>query len=189
MEKAASETVVVASTNPVKISAARCGLELAFPELHFLVEGVGVDVDIPAQPMDDVTTRRGARLRVEAARAARPDAAFWVGMEGGIHPDEDGRLFAFAWIAVAHAGAERRDAKALGESRTAHFELPPAVARLVREGMELGHADDAVFGQDGSKRASGAVGLLTGDVIDRAGLYWPAVVLACIPHLRPDLYH
>lgn len=177
------EKVVVASQNPVKIRAAREGLELAFPDLSLEVEGVGVEVGVPDQPMDDATTRRGARLRVKAARTTRPEAAFWIGMEGGIHPDEDGRLFAFAWVAVARDGCDRT-----GESRTANFELPPEVARLVREGMELGHADDVVFGREGSKRDSGAVGLLTHDVIDRAGLYAPAVVLACIPHLRPELY-
>lgn len=188
MEDVLPEPAVVASKNPVKIRAARRGLELAFPDLSLVVEGLGVDVDVPDQPMDDAETRRGARLRVEAARAARPEASFWVGMEGGIHPDDDGRLFAFAWVAVARDGSQRRGAGPLGESRTAHFELPPEVARLVREGMELGHADDVVFGREGSKRGSGAVGLLTHDVIDRAGLYAPAVVLACIPFLRPELY-
>ena len=68
------------------------------------------------------------------------------------------------------------------------FYLPPQVAELVRQGVELGEADDIVFGQSNSKQASGAVGLLTGDVIDRAGLYEGAVILALIPFKNRQLY-
>jgi non-canonical (house-cleaning) NTP pyrophosphatase len=58
----------------------------------------------------------------------------------------------------------------------------------VRQGMELGDADDAVFGRSNSKQANGAVGILTGNVIDRAELYEQAVVLALIPFKNPELY-
>ena len=59
---------------------------------------------------------------------------------------------------------------------------------LVREGKELGEADDIVFGKENSKQTYGAVGLLTGDVIDRTRFYEDAVVLALIPFRNPDLY-
>ena len=62
------------------------------------------------------------------------------------------------------------------------------MADLVRGGLELGEADDLVFRTSNSKRRNGAVGLLTGDVITRAGLYTPAVQLALIPFIRPELY-
>ena len=54
--------------------------------------------------------------------------------------------------------------------------------------MELGEADDIVFGQSNSKQKSGAVGLLTGDIIDRKSLYEEAVVLALIPFKNEELY-
>jgi non-canonical (house-cleaning) NTP pyrophosphatase len=75
-----------------------------------------------------------------------------------------------------------------GSGRTASFLLPEAVASLVRQGKELGEADDLVFERSNSKQENGAVGILTGDVIDRAALYEPAVVLALIPFKNPDLY-
>jgi non-canonical (house-cleaning) NTP pyrophosphatase len=76
----------------------------------------------------------------------------------------------------------------IGKARTGAFFLPPAVARLVNEGIELGEADDMVFGRTNSKQKNGAVGLLTGDVIDRRLYYEQAVVLALIPFKNPDLY-
>ncbi len=76
----------------------------------------------------------------------------------------------------------------MGKSRTGTFRLPEPVARLVREGRELGEADDVVFGRSNSKQEEGAVGLLTGNVIDRAALYEHAVILALAPFKNPDLY-
>jgi non-canonical (house-cleaning) NTP pyrophosphatase len=62
------------------------------------------------------------------------------------------------------------------------------VADLVRHGMELGHADDQVFGRNNSKQMNGAVGILTANAIDREELYAHAVMLALIPFLNPTLY-
>ncbi len=45
-----------------------------------------------------------------------------------------------------------------------------------------------VFGRTNSKQGNGAVGLLTGDVIDRAAYYVHAVILALIPFRNPELY-
>lgn len=189
----APERVVVASRNPVKIEASRLGFQRAFPERSFRVDGVAVDVEISDQPLSDEETRRGARLRVAAAASAVPEAPFWVGIEGGVaplssvdgiseeHQDREERLVAFAWVAIRSRTSSR-----LGESRTGTFQIPPAVAALVRGGEELGVADDIVFGEKDSKRARGAVGLLTRDAVDRTGLYAPAVVFALIPFLRPE---
>jgi len=58
----------------------------------------------------------------------------------------------------------------------------------VRQGKELGEADDLVFAKENSKQDNGAVGLLTGNVIDRTALYQQAVVLALIPFKNPHLY-
>ncbi len=172
--------IILASKNPVKLRAARGGFERMFPDVELDFDTVSVPSGVPDQPMGDEETRRGAKQRAEAARRARPKADFWIGLEGGIE-DHNHQLYAFAWSAVL---SKTR----LGESRSASFELPVAVADLVRAGKELGEADDIVFGDSNSKHKAGAVGLLTGNVIDRARLYEPSVVLALIPFHRPDLY-
>ncbi|BET66469.1 inosine/xanthosine triphosphatase [Opitutales bacterium ASA1] len=173
----------MASANPVKIAATRLGFERMFgPEAtaRYEFSGVSVPSGVSHQPMDDVETLHGAESRARNARAAEPEADYWVGLEGGVE-DREGVLHGFAWIVVLAGMRE-------GRSRTASFEIPPAIAALVRQGVELGHADDQVFGRTNSKQGNGAVGLLTADVIDRVALYEPAVVLALIPFRNPTLY-
>ncbi len=171
--------LVVASTNPVKIQAALAGFQRVYPTQTFDVAGVSAPSGVSDQPMGDAETLRGALNRAEGARKLRPDADYWAGIEGGCG-EMDGALQTFAWVVVLGPGK-------VGRSRTGTFLLPEEVAVLVRQGMELGHADDQVFGRANSKQQNGAVGLLTGDVIDRAGYYEHAVVLALVPFLNPTL--
>lgn len=177
--------IVVASANPVKIAAARAGCARVLGD-GAAIEMVPVEVasGVAAQPMSDQETRRGARQRAAAAQAEVPEADFWLGLEGGIDDDGD-QLWAFAWIAARWKGGQGEGhGEGHGEARTAAFALPAAVADLVREGIELGEADDRVFGHKNSKQQGGAVGILTQGRLDRAGLYEPAVVLALIPWLQ-----
>lgn len=171
------KTVVVASTNPVKIRAARAGFERMFPGDHFRVTSVAVSSGVSDQPLSDGETYRGARNRAAAAAQLNAEADFWVGIEGGVELIE-GQLHGFAWVFVR--GQER-----CGASRTATFPVPDAVAQLVRAGTELGLADDIVFGRTNSKQENGSVGLLTHDVIDRTAYYEHAVILALIPFKNP----
>lgn len=133
--------------------------------------------------MGDEETLRGARNRIVAARALRPDADFVVGLEGGCGASisSPGQLTCFAWIVVS-------DGRREGAARTATLDLPAKVAELVRGGMELGHANDVVFAQHNSKQAGGAVGLLTNGVISRTRYYEHAVCLALAPFLHKELY-
>jgi inosine/xanthosine triphosphatase len=74
-----------------------------------------------------------------------------------------------------------------GKARTAAYYLPEEAARLVKEGMELGDAQDQVFGRTNSKQASGSSGLLTDEAIDRTEVYEHAVILALIPFKKVNL--
>lgn len=172
--------VVAASGNPVKIEAVRRGFERMFPQAEIEVQGVNVPSGVSHQPMSDAETLQGALNRARAARQVQPQADFWAGVEGGIE-EQGGCLSAFAWVVIL--SAER-----CGKARSATFDLPPALAEMIRQGVELGEADDRLFGRQNSKQQNGAVGLLTGDVIDRARYYEQAVVLALIPFKNPHLY-
>jgi len=172
--------IIVASSNPVKIRAVQQGFQAMFPDQTFDVRGISVPSGVAAQPMTDEETLLGARNRAENVRAAEPEADFWAGVEGGVEDGPDG-MQVFAWIVVLGHGR-------IGEARTGTFLLPPEVARLVRAGVELGEADDRVFGRTNSKQSDGAVGLLTDGLIDRALYYQHAVILAVIPFLKPELY-
>jgi len=172
--------VVVASSNPVKLKAVQNGFQRMFPDEQFDYHAVSANSGVSDQPLTDAETLAGACQRVENARAQTPGADFWVGLEGGVE-DLGGEMTAFAWVALR--SNERR-----GKARTGAFSLPPKVAELVRQGVELGKADDLVFGRTDSKRENGAIGLLTGDVIERADLYEHAVILALVGFRNPELY-
>ena len=170
--------VVVASKNPVKADAVLGGFLSYFSNVN--VEKVEVESGVSDQPFSDEETRKGALTRAENAKNSFKDADFWVGIEGGIHPEESG-LTAFAWIVVL---SENK----YGEARTTTFQLPGKVAELISKGYELGHANDIVFKQSNSKQKHGAVGLLTRNQIDRTALYQQAVQLALIPFINSELF-
>jgi inosine/xanthosine triphosphatase len=172
--------IVVASLNPVKKQAVEEGFRRMFPEMECSLRMVSVESGVPDQPSTDRESRQGAMNRARNAREMTPQADYWVGLEGGIDY-LDGEMVAFAWIVVLSESQVSR-------ARTGVFRLPAVVQSLVEEGMELGDADDQVFGRENSKQQSGAVGLLTGDVVTRATLYAQAVVLALIPFKNEALY-
>jgi len=188
--------IVVASHNPVKVRAVEDGFARMFPGEEFDILTVTVPSGVSDQPCSDSETLQGALNRALNARQAVPEAEFWVGIEGGISElnhavdgttgsettkNNEADLCAFAWVVVYSR-------QACGKSRTGTFILPQALAKLVRQGLELGEADDIVFGGENTKQKNGAVGLLTGDAIDRTRFYAEAVVLALIPFKNPDLF-
>ncbi len=172
-------TIVIASSNPAKRDAALRGFRRMFPDFDWQIEAIEVPSGVSDQPMSDHETLMGATERAVGAANLLPDANYWVGIEGGI--DDTDEMAAYAWVVV-------KSGEQLGKARTGTLYLPPEIARLVRDGKELGDADDIVFGKQNSKQANGAVGLLTGDVIDRTRFYVEAVVLALIPFKNPELY-
>ena len=163
--------VMVGSRNPVKIADGR------------EVAGVDVASGVAAQPVGDEETIRGAVNRARAALAAGPGKAeLGVGLEGGV-VEIGGALSCCAWCAIVDRAGR------IGLASTGRCELPPRVAELIlRGGMELGDANDLVFGRVNSKHGEGAVGILTDGRIDRAAFYAPAVTMAMVRFLNAALF-
>lgn len=174
--------IVIASKNPVKMNATLDGFQKMFPNEQFEIEGVSVLSGVNDQPKSDGETYEGAKNRANNAQKEKPDADFFVGIEGGIE-EKGEEMEAFAWIVIK---AKRNG---FGKGRTGTFFLPPQIARLIKQGKELGEADDIVFGRVNSKQENGAVGLLTDNVIDRSAYYAEAVILALIPLKNKKLYN
>lgn len=172
--------VIVASKNPVKIECAQKGFSKVFPSNQIIVKGVSAPSGVADQPMTDEETLTGAKNRAENAKEAQPEADYWIGIEGGI-AEPFKSMEAFAWIYIISKDRE-------GKARTASFDLPPQIQELIHQGIELGVADDMVFKRSNSKQKNGAVGILTHNLIDRAEYYEPAVILALIPFVNPELY-
>lgn len=173
--------IIVASKNPVKINAVLIGFQKMFPNEQFEITGVSVLSDVSDQPKSDSETFLGAKNRADNACKQNPDADFCVGIEGGIE-EKNSEMEVFAWVVI------RVKDNGFGKGRTGTFFLPPKIAELIRQGKELGEADDIVFGRNNSKQKNGAVGILTDNIIDRTKYYTDTVVLALIPFKNKQLY-
>ena len=145
-----------------------------------VIEAVTAASGVPDQPFGDAETIAGARARARAAREAT-DADLGVGLEGGVVDGPEG-MRTCAWCVVV----DRDGREGVGGSLA--MPLPDAVARMIRGGMELGHAMDALVAADGTKYGAGAVGILTAGQIDRQGAYEVLVTYALAPFLRGELY-
>jgi inosine/xanthosine triphosphatase len=179
--KSKMKKVIVASTNPVKIESAQLGFAKVFPDKRFDVQGVSAPSEVSDQPMSANETLTGATNRANNVSKLVPEADYWIGIEGGVE-DVNGELEVFAWVVV-----KAKDGK-IGKGKTGSFFLPQKIAELVRQGVELGEADDIVFGRKNSKQANGAIGILTDDALTRSTYYVPGVIMAVIPFKNEILY-
>lgn len=175
------KTVYIGSANPVKVECTRKGFhEVYNGSEQFRFIGKAVDSGISDQPMTNHETLQGAKNRAGNLKKLFPEGDYFVGIEGGVQFVE-GEMEAFAWVVIMHGDQ-------VGKAQTSTFQLPPKIVGLIKEGVELGHADDIIFRRNNSKQGNGAVGLLTGDVIDRVEYYRHAVILALIPMINKEFY-
>lgn len=206
--------VSVGSSNPSKVRSVQQALErlVARKSNHSVTVKCwpfSVASGVADQPFGDDETKLGAKNRAQAAHDAyaaehnsQPHLA--VGLEGGLEW-LDNELWCMAWMAIigsrsakvleCTASTDCREFEAFsddslhwGTAKTGTFALPTLVSDLVKEGLELGDADDKVFGRIKAKHGSGTVGLLTDGLIDRSAYYEEALILAMIPWIRPDVY-
>lgn len=171
--------IAVGSTNPVKIGAARAVLTSVWSDA--VVEGVAVASTVSDQPFGDDETIRGALARARAARE-HLGADLGVGIEGGVIEERDGTMRTCAWAVIVD-GTGRQ-----GVGGSLAMPLPESVAAMIRDGMELGHAMDALIGAHDTKRGQGAVGILTNGLVDRQRAYEVLVSYALAPFVSRDLY-
>lgn len=170
-----SVRVGVGSESRVKLEATRRGFANYF---SVDVAGVKVDSGVGAQPLGDETFTGAAARAARALRAGGFD--FGVGIEGGIGV-QHGVSMGFGVACVVNSAGYASFAT------SGWFPLPVEALELVGNGLELGDAMDKLAGVADSKNGPGAVGLLTGNVVDRTTLYEDAVVFALIPHINQKL--
>ena len=167
--------VVVGSSNPVKVGAARTVLRRVAPAVEVI--GHGVPSGVPDQPWGDEETIRGALARARGA-CALEGAELGIGIEGGVVAMEGGGVRTCAWAAVV-----TRDGRE-GVGGSLAMQLPDEVAALVRDGLELGHAMDRITGERNVKHGAGAVGILTAGLVSRQAAYEVLVAYALAPLLQ-----
>lgn len=170
--------VAVGSTSPSKIRATEAVVHKAFPGAR--VETVPVVSRVRAQPIGDEETIRGAEQRAREARQA-VDADIGVGIEGGVHSDPRGEWMCI-WVAVSHRDGRESLAGGL------RLRLPAWLAARALAGEELGAVVDALLKTDDAHEALGAIGMLTGGLINRQSALEQALAAALAPFISQSMY-
>jgi hypothetical protein len=121
-----TQTLVVASQNPVKIEATRRGFASVFPRRAFHLHPVAVPSGVRPQPLSDAETWcKGT----EQGTARRPPGAAlitgWASKAGW-------RSARGVWKPLPGLWSQP---PLLGKSRTGTFSVPEGVAALVRQGV------------------------------------------------------
>ena len=145
------------------------------------IASIAVASTVPDQPFGDEETIRGAVARATAARAAL-NAELGVGIEGGVVEEADGSMRTCAWAAIVDAHGRS------GVGGSLSLQLPHEVATMIRDGVELGIAMDRLIGASNTKHGQGAVGILTGGLIDRQRAYEVLVAYALAPFTMREYY-
>ena len=169
----------VGSENPVKINCVAEAVVAFWPEARAV--GISTDSGVSAQPDSDQEMFVGALNRAQQALEKTSEAQFGVGLEGGTLDTKEG-MWAYAWIVVVDRLGQ------ISRGQSGRFLLPEPIAELVRQGIELGEADDRFFGRSNSKQQDGAIGILSDGVVTRLDLYKPAVVFALLPFVHREFY-
>jgi len=173
--------IIIASTNPVKVNATKKAFEQMFPGENFSFQSLSVPSGVSHQPVGNEETYKGALTRALNAKKHSDQAEYWIGIEGGIEA-LFGDVQAFAWVVILHTSGT------MSKAKTATFPLPKQVIELINQGKEMGEADDIVFNKVNTKQTTGAIGILTDNIIDRTAYYTDAIILALIPY-KHSLYY
>jgi inosine/xanthosine triphosphatase len=170
--------IALGSTSASKVRAARAVFGRAFPGAE--VVAVAVASAVAPQPTSDEETIRGALHRAREARA-QTGADLGVGIEGGVQRDGRG-VWVSAWVAVVDAAG----GEGLGSGL--RFRLPDWMAHRAASGEELGAIVDTHAGAADTHETWGAIGLLTGGLVDRQAALEQAIAAALPPFLQAALY-
>lgn len=174
--------VLVGSENSVKIRSVKEGFLTFFERVE--VEGISVDTGVPHQPVNNETFE-GAKHRAENIKRINDqqhlDAAFFVGIEGGVLQLQD-RWFSVNVVYILDQ--QNRDSFAT----TGLYELPSALSKDLLIKTDLGHAMGKLANDNYAARERGTVAFLTDGKIDRFQNQVQGITLALIPFLNDNLY-
>ncbi len=174
---------VVGSDNPVKVNAVKNVVLKIWPSAE--VVNVKVASGVSHQPIGMEETIKGAVNRAKATlkHYQGKNADFGVGLEGGITENKPFGHFNMPWCCVI----DKKGHVGLGCGGA--IEIPQNLMKQILEGnKELGEVMDEKTGIVNSKQKMGAIGILTGGLIDRQKAYEVMVIYALARFIKPEYY-
>jgi len=177
--------VAIGSKNQIKIKGTKIAFEKIFNQ-SVQVISVKPKTSVPPQPMRYVEILIGAIERALFALETVKNADFGVGIEAGFfqHP-----FTISGYVDVQIAVVVDTDYKmTIGFSPMFEFPTPVIKSLLSREAKEAEEIMIKLSGIDKIGEKMGAIGFLTGNLIDRLELTVICVVMALIPRKNKHLY-
>jgi inosine/xanthosine triphosphatase len=171
--------IAVGSSNPTKIEPVKVCFEKYFGPVD--VVGVSIRSAVSEQPMSEEEMYDGARFRAESALRKTPDAAFGVGIEGGLARKSYG-WFESSIIVII----DRQERIGVGSS--GGIVLPKKIIDRIHEGKNLEEAIDEAFGTKKIGEGIGMFGVMTNGVVTRASGVMHGVAFALSRFLHEDIY-
>lgn len=173
---------VVGSDNPVKVNAVKNVVSKIWPKAR--VDFVKVNSGVSHQPIGMEETIKGAVNRAKATlKQYQGKADFGVGLEGGITENKPYGHFNMPWCCVVDKKGH------IGLGCGGAIEIPQNLMKqILLSGKELGEVMDEKTGISDTKRKMGAIGILTGGLIDRQKAYEVMVIYALARFIKPEYY-
>ena len=170
--------VVIGSKNQIKVNAVRWAFESLFDKPEF--ESLEVDSGVSKMPMSANETIKGSENRALNALSLK-GAEFGVGVEGGVEETALGMMLC-SYVTIINKNGVR------GTGGGTSVRIPDPIAKRVREGEELGIVMDDFSGMKDTKHGSGAIGILTKNLVDRENFFRMATACALSPFIKPEFY-
>ena len=184
--------VLISSTNPVKVRAAREAFSCFHEEIS--VSNLSMkEVDpewnhFKSQPLGEDETYKNSRLRVDYIRNFNPNFDFYVGIEGGIVLKQQNQARIVVYCSVGTNST-------IETVRGCEIPLPNRLFKKLASArekkslqLELGDLVSEISGIPNIKQKNGAVGFLTQNIVTRFDILYQSMMMALIPFLNPTLF-
>lgn len=154
-------TVVVGSTNPLKIKAVKEGFSVVFKDHKIKASGQKAPSGVSPQPIPHSEVYQGALNRANYCKK-HFKGDFFVGVEGGLsHFMTLTDLFLTGFVVILS------EADTIGVAGGQLTQIPEELAKLIKSEKRISGAADIYFKTIDSKHKYGLQGLLTNQKVDR----------------------
>ncbi len=171
--------IAVGARNRPKLEAARQAFYSIWPEAEILAtpahSGVREQLWSAGEALQGALNRARTALDTTCSDVG-------VGLEGEVEQGPGDLLFLSGWGVIVTADGR------LGVGGGARTPLPPALAVMLRAGVELAPAVDTWLSRTGTRHQEGAVGVLTGGHLTRASSFANILLHAIAAIWHPSWY-
>lgn len=173
--------IVIGSQNGPKKKAVVSAFRKVYPDKSLDIQTVAAESGVADHPTTAEESIKGAENRLRHAREIKPDADFYVGIEGGLLGVND-IAWELGWVAIENQKGE------LHTGISAGIEVKGKVLKAIVAGQELNEVLRDGHGIENAGNSNGFYGVATKDLVTREQAYEEAVIFALAPFNQPEYF-